>query len=39
MTGGTVSDYTEAVPLITGLKAEYLLADKGYDSEEIVSFS
>lgn len=34
-----MSDYTEAVNLITGLKAEYLLADKGYDSDEIVKFA
>ncbi|MGG0261521.1 IS5 family transposase [Bacillus mycoides] len=39
ITGGEVSDFTEAVPLITGLKAENLIADKGYDSDEIVRFA
>ena len=38
ITSGTVSDFKEAINLITGLKAEYLLADKGYDSDEIVNF-
>ncbi len=39
ITGGEVSDFTEAVDLITGLQAEYLLADKGYDSDEMVRFA
>lgn len=39
ITSGTVSDFKEAINLITGLKAEYLLADKGYDSDEIVNFA
>ena len=39
ITGGNVSDYTEAINLIAGLKAEHLLADKGYDSDEIVQFA
>uniref|UniRef100_UPI0018CE5ED9 IS5 family transposase n=1 Tax=Bacillus thuringiensis TaxID=1428 RepID=UPI0018CE5ED9 len=39
ITGGEVSDFTEAVHLITGLKAENLIADKGYDSDEIVRFA
>ena len=34
-----MSDFTEAVDLITGLQADYLLADKGYDSDEIVRFA
>jgi len=34
-----VSDFTEAVDLITGLQAEQLLADKGYESDEIVRFA
>ncbi|PFA66500.1 IS5/IS1182 family transposase, partial [Bacillus cereus] len=33
ITGGEVSDFTEAVDLITGVKAEHLIADKGYDSD------
>ncbi|AXY11555.1 hypothetical protein CUC43_33840 (plasmid) [Bacillus thuringiensis LM1212] len=39
ITGGEVSDFTEAVRLIKGLKAEHLIADKGYDSDEIVRFA
>ncbi|PFR33899.1 IS5/IS1182 family transposase, partial [Bacillus cereus] len=39
ITGGEVSDFTEAVDLITGVKAEHLIADKGYDSDEIVRFA
>lgn len=39
ITGGEVSDFTEAIHLITGLKAEHLIADKGYDSDEIVRFA
>jgi len=34
-----VSDYTEVANLITGLKAEHLVADKGYDSDKIVKFA
>ena len=36
ITTGTVHDATQAVPLITGISAECLLADKGYDSDKIV---
>jgi transposase len=36
MTSGTVADCTQAGPLIEGMTAEYLLADKGYDSDAIV---
>ena len=36
ITGGDVSNFTEAVDLITGLKAEHLIVDKGHDSNEIV---
>lgn len=39
ITGGEVSDFTKAVDLITGLKAEHLIADKGYDYDEIVRFA
>ncbi|PYE88556.1 IS4 family transposase [Bacillus sp. 196mf] len=39
ITGGQVSAFTEVVHLITGLKAEHLIADKGYDSDEIVRFA
>lgn len=34
-----MSDFTEAIHLITGLKAKHLIADKGYDSDKIVRFA
>ena len=36
LTKGTTADSTQAIPLIEGIGAEHLLADKGYDSNEIV---
>ena len=36
LTQGTTADCTQAIPLIDGIPAEHLLADKGYDSNEIV---
>jgi transposase len=36
VTAGTVNDCKEACALIDGISAEYLLADKGYDSNEII---
>ncbi len=36
VTEGTTADCTQASALIEGLTAEYLLADKGYDSNEII---
>jgi transposase len=36
VTDGTTADCTQAESLITGLNAGFLLADKGYDSDEIV---
>ena len=36
VTAGTVADSTQALELIEGIEAEYLLADKGYDSNAIV---
>lgn len=36
ITSGTVADCTQGSRLIEGLTAEYLLADKGYDSNEII---
>lgn len=35
-TTATRADCSEALPLIQGLSAEHLLADKGYDSDAIV---
>ena len=37
LTGGQGSDYTQALPLIEGFQVQAVLADKGYDSDEIVS--
>ncbi len=37
LTQGTTADCSQAIPLMQGIQAEYLLADKGYDSNEIVA--
>ena len=36
ITDGTTADCTQASKRIEGISAEYLLADKGYDSDEII---
>ncbi|MDI3465651.1 MAG: Mobile element protein [Nitrospira sp.] len=36
LTPGQASDYTQADPLLQGLPAQYVIADKGYDSRKIV---
>lgn len=36
VTAGTVADCTQACRLIEGIDAEYLLADRGYDSDSII---
>ena len=36
ITAGTAADCTQAPALIEGLDAQYLLADKGYDSDALV---
>ena len=36
VTAGTTADCTQAVTLIEGIAAQYLLADRGYDSNEII---
>jgi len=36
ITQGTTADCTEAINLIEGISAEYLLADRGYDSNNII---
>ena len=36
ITSGTVADCKQACSLIDGINAEYLLADRGYDSDVIV---
>lgn len=37
VTQGTDADCGEACRLIEGIKAEYLIADRGYDSDAIVN--
>ena len=37
VTGGTAADSSQALPLIEGIEAEYLLADKAYDTNEIIA--
>ncbi len=37
LTQGTTADCSQAIPLIEDIPAEYLLADKAYDSNEIVT--
>lgn len=35
ITQGQINDYTMAVPLLMGKESEYVIADKGYDSDKI----
>lgn len=37
VTRGTTADCTQAIPLIQGIEAEHLLADKAYDSDAIIA--
>ena len=39
ITAGTRADCKEAIALIDGFSAEYLLADRGYDTNEIVQWA
>jgi transposase len=39
ITDGTTADCTKAGELIRDIKAKYLLADKGYDSNEIINLA
>ena len=36
VTAGTIADCTQACALIDGVSAEYLLADRGYDSRRVI---
>ena len=36
LTAGQASEYGQANALIEGFEADYVLADKGYDSDEFV---
>ena len=37
LTGGQASEFTEALPLLAGRQAEVVMADRGYDSNAIVT--
>jgi transposase len=39
VTAGTIADCTQAGGLIDGIEADVLIADKGYDSDEIVGMA
>ena len=36
LTPGNIADCTMAIPLLEGQEADHVLADKGYDSDEII---
>ena len=36
VTAGTVADSSQALELTDGIEAEHLVADKGYDSNDLV---
>jgi transposase len=39
VTAGTVADCKQAIALIDGTFADYLLADRGYDTNEIIQWA
>ena len=38
LTGGQAGDAPQAIPLLTGIEATHVIADKGYDSDKILGF-
>lgn len=38
LTAGQASDMLQAIPLLKGEKADYVIADKGYDSGDILDY-
>ena len=38
LTGGQTHDSTQALSLLSGIKAQQVIGDKGYDSDQILSF-
>lgn len=38
LTGGQAADAPQGIPLLTGIKAGHVIADKGYDSDRIMGF-
>ncbi len=39
LTAGTVADCSQAIPLLEGLEAGVLLADRGYDTNAILAYA
>ncbi len=39
LTAGTIADCSQAIPLLEGLDAKVLLADKGYDTNTILEYT
>jgi transposase len=39
VTAGTKADCKQAIPLIKGIAADMLLADRGYDTNEIIEYA
>ena len=39
VTKGTEADCTQAIALIEGYEAQYLLADRGYDTDALIAYS
>ena len=38
LTGGQAGDSPQGIPLLTGIKATHVIADRGYDSDGILDF-
>jgi transposase len=38
LTGGQAADSPQAIPLLSGIKTTHVIADRGYDSDGILSF-
>ena len=38
VTEGQSSDFTQAIPLLNGQNPDYVIADRGYDSDKIVQY-
>ena len=38
ITSGQTSDYNQAIPLLGECNAKYVLADRGYDSDQIIDY-
>ena len=38
LTGGQAHDAPQALPLLDGIEADFVIADRGYDSDDILEF-